>query len=71
MFIDRGFGHNFRAQEEWELRFIDRVHEADAAAIAAGTISPTHLLASFQVAPCECVHLPGMRPRDALRVAPI
>jgi SAM-dependent methyltransferase len=67
VFIDRGFGHNFRALEEWELRFIDRVQQADADAIAAGTISPTHLLASFQVAPCECVHLPGMRPQDALR----
>jgi len=70
VFIDRGFGHHFRAQGEWELRFIDRVQEADAAAIAAGTISPTHLLACFQVAPCECVHLPGMRPRDALRIGP-
>jgi SAM-dependent methyltransferase/isoprenylcysteine carboxyl methyltransferase (ICMT) family protein YpbQ len=67
VFIDRGFGHHYRAQEEWELRFIDRVQQADADAIAAGTISPTHLLASFQVAPCECVHLPGMRPQDALR----
>jgi isoprenylcysteine carboxyl methyltransferase (ICMT) family protein YpbQ/SAM-dependent methyltransferase len=67
VFIDRGFGHHFRAREEWELRFIDRVQQADADAIAAGTISPTHLLASFQVAPCECVHLPGMRPQDALR----
>jgi SAM-dependent methyltransferase len=70
VFIDRGFGHNFRAQEEWERRFIDRVHKADAEAIAAGSISPTHLLASFQVAPCECVHAPGMRPRDALRIGP-
>jgi protein-S-isoprenylcysteine O-methyltransferase Ste14/SAM-dependent methyltransferase len=67
VFIDRGFGHNFRAGEEWELRFIDRVQQADSEAIAAGTLSPTHLLASFQVAPCECVHLPGMRPHDALR----
>ena len=67
VFIDRGFGHHFRAQEEWERRFIDRVQEADAAAIAAGRISPTHLLASFQVAPCDCVHLPGMRPEHALR----
>jgi SAM-dependent methyltransferase len=67
VFIDRGFGHNFRAREDWELRFIDRVHEADAAAIAAGTIPPTHLLASFQVAPCECTHAVGMAPADALR----
>jgi protein-S-isoprenylcysteine O-methyltransferase Ste14/SAM-dependent methyltransferase len=67
VFIDRGFGHNFRAKEDWELRFIDRVHQADAEAIATGTIPPTHLLACFQVAPCECVHLPGMAPSDALR----
>lgn len=43
-FIDRGFGWNFDANAEWDRRFIDRVHEADAAAIALGKITPTHLI---------------------------
>ena len=67
VFIDRGFGHNFRALGEWDLRFIDRIHAIDSAAIAAGTLKPTHLLARFQNEPGECACAPGMTPREAVR----
>ena len=39
-FIDRGFGHNFDVQSDWDRSFIDRVHERDQAEINAGHISP-------------------------------
>ena len=45
VFIDRTFGHNFDANNEWDLDFIDRVHAADEAAILNGTIKPTQMLA--------------------------
>jgi len=71
VFIDRGFGHNFHGRSEWDLHFIDRVHAIDSAAIAAGTIKPTHLLARFQNEPGECVCAPGMTPQAAVREAEV
>lgn len=44
-FIDRGFGHNFDAEAEWDRAFIDRVHARDEAAILSGQVKPTHMLA--------------------------
>lgn len=67
VFIDRGFGHNFHGQTEWDLRFIDRVHAIDCEALADGTIKPTHLLARLQNEPGECVCPPGMTPHSAVR----
>lgn len=67
VFIDRGFGHNFHGRSEWDLRFIDRIHAIDSAAIAEGRITPTHLLARFQNEPGECVCAPGMTPQSAVR----
>lgn len=69
VFIDRGLGHNFRTQTEWELHFIDQVHAVDAQAISEGRIKPTHLLGRFQNEPCECVHAPNLSPQKAVRVA--
>jgi SAM-dependent methyltransferase len=54
-FIDRGFGHNFDATREWDLRFIDRVHERDEAELVRGHIKPTHLIAAM------CHGRPGRR----------
>ncbi len=67
VFIDRGFGHNFHGRTEWDLHFIDRIHAMDTAAIAAGRIKPTHLLAKFQNVPGECLCVPGMTPQTAVR----
>jgi hypothetical protein len=44
-FIDRGFGHNFDPEREWDRAFIDRVHERDEAEMRAGRIKPTQMLA--------------------------
>jgi SAM-dependent methyltransferase len=44
-FVDRGFGHNFNAEREWDRNFIDRVHARDEAEMLAGNIKPTHMLA--------------------------
>lgn len=55
-FIDRSFGWNFNADADWDRDFIDRVHAADAAAIAAGQITPTHLM-------CVCTTSPPAQTR--------
>ena len=44
-FIDRGFGHHFDAQRDWDRDFIDRVHARDQAEIESGRIKPTHMMA--------------------------
>lgn len=44
-FIDRGFGHNFNPEREWDRAFIDRVHARDEAEMRAGRIKPTQMLA--------------------------
>jgi len=44
-FIDRGFGHHFDPNGEWDRDFIDRVHARDEAEILQGTIKPTHMMA--------------------------
>ncbi|GGZ70948.1 hypothetical protein GCM10008101_26640 [Lysobacter xinjiangensis] len=67
VFIDRGFGHSFHGRTAWDLHFIDRVHELDSAAIAAGHIKPTHLLGRFQSESNACIHVPGLGPADAVR----
>lgn len=48
-FIDRGFGHHFSPDCEWDRAFIDRVHARDQEAMTAGEIKPTHLLAAMRV----------------------
>lgn len=67
VFIDRGFGHHFRQQSEWDLHFIDMVQAMDHAAITSGRISPTHMLARFQKTAPSCVHEPGIGPHEAIR----
>lgn len=50
-FIDRGFGHHFDADGAWDRAFIDRVHARDVEELAAGRITPTHMLAVLQKRP--------------------
>lgn len=68
VFIDRGFGHHFHGLSEWDRHFIDRVHEIDSRAIAAGQITPTHVLAKFQNEPGPCISVPGKTAEQAVRV---
>jgi len=70
VFIDRGFGHGFHRKTEWDLHFIDQVHALDDAAIMAGRIKPTHLLARFQKGPVAgCSQRPRLSPASCVRVA--
>lgn len=48
IFIDRAFGHNFDAQVDVDRAFIDRIAQLDEELLAAGTIKPTHLIASMR-----------------------
>ena len=71
-FIDRGFGHHFDPAREWDRNFIDRVHARDEAELAAGRITPTHMLAVLgldravscryrgNLSPAFCVRRPGL-----------
>ena len=44
-FIDRAFGGHFDATSPRDRDFIDQVHTRDEREIAAGTLTPTHMLA--------------------------
>lgn len=48
IFIDRAFGHNFDVQVDADKQFIDRIAQLDEDLLAAGTIKPTHLIASMR-----------------------
>lgn len=70
VFIDRAFGHNFDAQGTWDREFIDRVHAFDDAAIMAGTLTPTHMMAVMGLdaeAPCRSSR--GVTPEVSVRLA--
>ena len=58
-FIDRGIGPNFDSARAWDRKFIDEVQAADVAAIAAGRVKPTHLLASMTATPLFTPRYPG------------
>ncbi|MBI4474958.1 MAG: class I SAM-dependent methyltransferase [Acidobacteria bacterium] len=45
VFIDRGFGHNFDPDSEWDRAFIDRIQELDWKSIENANIKPTHMIA--------------------------
>jgi hypothetical protein len=47
VFVDRSFGHNFDTGREWDLKFIDKVHEIDESNIESGNIKPTHMTAAM------------------------
>lgn len=46
-FIDRSFGHNFDANNETDLAFIDQVHETDERLIYEGILKPTQMIAAL------------------------
>lgn len=53
IFVDRGFGHNFNPDNEWDTDFIDKVHKFDENSIRNGTIKPTHIVAVMKKFPIE------------------
>jgi len=70
VFIDRPFGHNFKADEVWDRDFIDRIHSHDEECIISGDLKPTSMLAVLTnkqldtivrhpaLTPSHCVRLP-------------
>ena len=67
-FVDRGFGHNFHAEAEWDRAFIDRVHARDESAMQAGEIKPTHMVAILRKeAPAPMKFIEPMTPEFAIR----
>lgn len=69
-FIDRGFGHNFDVDSEFDRSFIDRVHARDESEIRAGRINPTQMfavLSSDWSRPTECID--GLTPGFCTRKA--
>lgn len=67
-FIDRSFGHNFDANSPQDRAFIDRVHACDEEQIAAGNITPTHLIAAMRLgSPGTCHRHVGLPPARCVR----
>jgi hypothetical protein len=52
-FVDRGFGPNFDVSSDWDRGFIDELHRRDEGEIAAGRLTPTHMLAVLTKEPGE------------------
>jgi len=69
IFVDRSFGHNFKAGEEWDRAFIDRVHTFDEAGLSAGTLTPTHMMAVLTTQPpSQNFYARGLSPRMSIRM---
>ena len=70
-FIDRVFGHHFDVTSPWDRTLIDRVHERDEREMAAGRITPTHMIAVLRNEPGTptLFHEP-LRPEFCLRPTP-
>ncbi len=68
VFIDRGFGHNFDANQEWDRRFIERLHACDEHAFQSGSLTPTHMMAVMSTSPCAShLYSRGITPRMSVR----
>jgi SAM-dependent methyltransferase len=68
VFVDRGFGHNFDASAAWDRDFVDRVHAFDERGLAAGTLTPTHLIAMLGKRPADAPHYArNLSPRSTVR----
>lgn len=68
IFVDRAFGPNFHADEEWDRAFVDRVHSADEQGILDGTLTPTHMFAVMTTGPCaEHYYSRGLAPERCVR----
>lgn len=69
-FIDRGFGHHFDPERDWDRDFIDRVHARDEAELERGSIKPTHMLAVMSVdRQTTCRYLGRLSPAFSVRPA--
>lgn len=72
-FVDRSFGHNFDAGNQWDLDFIDRVHLADENGMLSGYLKPSSMLAVVRnedipttlrdprLSPEQCIRWPNLK----------
>jgi hypothetical protein len=68
VFIDRAFGHNFDADQEWDRDFVDRVHAFDEESFKSGALTPTHMLAVLSAQEChEHLYSRGIAPTQGIR----
>jgi SAM-dependent methyltransferase len=67
-FVERTFGPNFDVALEWDRAFIDQVHQRDDQELAAGRLTPTHMLAVVaHEASDSPIFLPRMTPESCVR----
>ena len=69
-FVDRVYGRNLDAERAEDQRFINLVAQLDDAALDLGLVTPTHLVGSFRVQPCETRFPRGRSPERVLRRDP-
>ncbi len=68
VFVDRAFGHNFHADEDWDRAFIDRLHAFDERGFQLGALTPTHMLAVMSPEPVrEHFYSRGLSPSKCVR----
>lgn len=68
-FIDRAFGHNFDAGQEWDRAFIDRIHAFDEDALRSGRLTPTHMMAVMSKQVCaDRLCSRGITPEGSVRL---
>lgn len=68
VFIDRSFGHNFSADQEWDKNFVDRLHAFDEEALSRGRLTPTHMMAAMTPQPTsQHFYARGLSPEKSVR----
>ena len=68
IFIERGFGHNFDPEREWDRTFVDRVHAFDEEGLRDGRWTPTKMMAVMSVEPTGThLYSRGLTPQRSVR----
>lgn len=68
VFVDRSFGHNFKADQDRDRALIDRIHAFDEQALASGLLTPTHMMAVMTSQPCpQHLRSRGLTPESCVR----
>lgn len=69
-FVDRVHGRNFDPERPEDTHLIELISALDDATLDLGVVTPTHLVGSFRVEPCEPRFPRGRSPQLALRREP-
>ena len=68
IFFDSCFGHNFSRESEEDRVLIDKFHAEAEAGFAAGTLTPTHMMAVFcKTLNCELFYSREIKPHAILK----